>query len=595
MFSFRKEAISFFILVAASLLVYSRGLNIHGIEYRDDEIFYYKSTQEMVATGDYLSPKYFGEDRFQKPILYYWLITLSYKLFGVGWTGARFVAVLFAGLSVGVTWLLGQRLFGPRVAHLSAVILMTVPLFFRHAKNAVPDMVLNFFIVLALYYAVRVIQAVPPDAARGQTRGPGSSKDSLLFFTACAVGFMVKGFAALIVPFLTVIVYGLMARDRKILSEFQFGRGMVVVLLIVCPWFLYMFGAHGHEYLNYMLIDETKNRLITGGSGNFFLKQAGNFLDHIAFYSGVIGSYFAPWCVFLIGGIPLAFAKIKAGDRAREGLRIILTWFFVVFLFFSTMYFSINHYMLVLTTPFALLVSIFLLEGFRKEYAFGRAVAFFRKFALIALFTVCSIAFGFLFVFMSDAGKWWLAVFLPAYLVIVQIMARSKDTMTPAMIMGIFLAFAFSQSALLDRAGITTHAALQKFAGVIHQQIQDRATQDAVIGVGSHDIHEKEFQVYFDQRVEKAAGSMPDETMARLRSLFSTKNELYCLITDVDFHRFIEGAFPGKIEVLQEDYIIRKRFNIDSGFFVAIMKLDQQTVHDYMKEKLVLIRKKPDA
>jgi len=28
---------------------------------------------------------------------------------------------------------------------------------------------------------------------------------------------------------------------------------------------------------------------------------------------------------------------------------------------------------------------------------------------------------------------------------------------------------------------------------------------------------------------------------------------------------------------------------------VAIMKLDQQTVHDYMKEKLVLIRKKPDA
>ena len=132
---------------------------MHGLEYRDDEIFYFKSTQEMLQNGNILSPTYFGEDRFQKPILYYWMVLLSYKIFGVNWFGARLVAVIFAGLTVCLTWLIGRALFNRRVAALSAVILMTIPLFFRHAKNAVPDMVLNFFIVGAIYCAIRFVQS----------------------------------------------------------------------------------------------------------------------------------------------------------------------------------------------------------------------------------------------------------------------------------------------------------------------------------------------------------------------------------------------------------------------------------------------------
>ena len=88
---FRKDTVVFLCLFLLSLFVFSRGLNIHGLEYRDDEIFYFQSTQEMLKSGDILSPTYFGEDRFQKPILYYWLVLLSYKLFGIGWFSARFV------------------------------------------------------------------------------------------------------------------------------------------------------------------------------------------------------------------------------------------------------------------------------------------------------------------------------------------------------------------------------------------------------------------------------------------------------------------------------------------------------------------------
>ena len=65
------------VLFVCAFLLYSRSLGLHGIEYRDDEIFYYHSTQEMRQTGNYLSPTYFGEDRFQKPILFYWFILIA--------------------------------------------------------------------------------------------------------------------------------------------------------------------------------------------------------------------------------------------------------------------------------------------------------------------------------------------------------------------------------------------------------------------------------------------------------------------------------------------------------------------------------------
>lgn len=143
----RSDIIVCFLLFALGIFVFAQNLGVHGLEYRDDEIFYYKSTHDMVDTGEYLSPKYFGEDRFQKPILFYWLVLLSYKIFGMNWFGARFVSVFFAGMTVWCTWMIGKSLFNRKVATLSTIILMTVPLFFRHAKNVVPDMALNFFLL----------------------------------------------------------------------------------------------------------------------------------------------------------------------------------------------------------------------------------------------------------------------------------------------------------------------------------------------------------------------------------------------------------------------------------------------------------------
>ena len=38
-----------------------------------DEAFYAEASREMVESGDWITPHYNYEDRWQKPVLYYWL------------------------------------------------------------------------------------------------------------------------------------------------------------------------------------------------------------------------------------------------------------------------------------------------------------------------------------------------------------------------------------------------------------------------------------------------------------------------------------------------------------------------------------------
>ena len=78
------------------------------------------------------------------------------------------------------------------------------------------------------------------------------------------------------------------------------------------------------------IIDETKNRLVNTSGGNLPLKMAATFFGHCLFYLNVIGSYFAPWCIFFIGAVPLAFVRIKSAQERDEGLRLMLVWFLLM-------------------------------------------------------------------------------------------------------------------------------------------------------------------------------------------------------------------------------------------------------------------------
>src|SRR5437899_7690898 len=59
-----------------------------------DEPFYAQTAREMVATGDWMTPRIFGSPQFEKPILFYWLTAGSFEVFGESEFAARVPSAL---------------------------------------------------------------------------------------------------------------------------------------------------------------------------------------------------------------------------------------------------------------------------------------------------------------------------------------------------------------------------------------------------------------------------------------------------------------------------------------------------------------------
>src|SRR5476651_843718 len=79
--------------------------------FNPDEGRYSEVAREMVATGDYVTPRVNGVAFLDKPVLYYWLQAVSIHLFGVKEWALRFFPALFAVMGCLLTYAAGRLAF----------------------------------------------------------------------------------------------------------------------------------------------------------------------------------------------------------------------------------------------------------------------------------------------------------------------------------------------------------------------------------------------------------------------------------------------------------------------------------------------------
>jgi len=570
------------------LFLSTRGLETTGFEHRNDEYLYLKSSQEMVNRGDFLTPTYFGEYRFEKPILYYWFILSSYKIFGVNWFAARFISTLMGSLMICITWLIGYQLFNKRIASLSAVILMTMPLFFAHARTAVPDLPYTFFIVLAFYFLLRFMKAIHED------RPAAKRLFSIFFFVSCSLGFMIKGYPAVIIPIGSFIMYALLTKRAKLLSEIGFGRGILIILLVILPWFLFMTIKHGDNFLHHIFSMELRERVLgADGIGIFGRYGPAIIWRNFVFYLNVIWSNFAPWSLFFFASIPLILKRIKQKSPLTDSLLFLFVWvFFGIFFFIVIVSGHYNiQYMMVVTTPAALLTGFFLLEVFNDKIKFAKFLVFFRKYLPLIIFSVAFFVYTYFIMFFADNYRAMIGIGLfVAYFVIVRVVHQSKSLLSAPLVLGLFMIFVQAQMPFFEHIRASRFSTLKILAETIIEETQE----DFVIGI-DESIDPTKFRIYFDQKIKQG----------RLEELFQEKRQTYVILTETQinnneddaeyFHKIMESIDHSSdkpaYEIIQQETIIRKKMNIDRGFFVGLLTLDRQRVDHYLREKIILVRK----
>jgi len=118
--------------------------------FNPDEGRYAEIPREMLATGDWVVPHLNGVAYIEKPPLQYWATAASLRLFGGGEFAARLYTAACALGTLGVVWVLGNGLWGPAAAFVSAAVLASLMLFVFLGQLLTLDMSLTFYMTLAL-------------------------------------------------------------------------------------------------------------------------------------------------------------------------------------------------------------------------------------------------------------------------------------------------------------------------------------------------------------------------------------------------------------------------------------------------------------
>ncbi len=379
-----------------------------------DEPRFAQAAREMLNRGDMIVPRFNNVLRPEKPPVIYWLMDISYKIFGVSGMAARLPSVLFGTLTLLVVYWMAGRRFGRAVGLLSALMLSVAALYFAETRLATADSVMIFFTTLCMACVWEAWDAQGSEDGAPKLRprvdhlmesaGGAILNESyvtvpqhvsvwvaILFWVSMAAGIMTKGvtpifvLATMLALSLTTgrasdllhdwwnspgwgriihlpeLIYGMIRKGnwgwwRRLRPLMGFG----ILILLVLPWFILAWRATNGKLIEEMLFRNMVQRTSGGLQGHG---------EPPGFYLLVIWGIFWPWSVLLV---PAAYHAIR---RVRGKLvmsidpspyQFILAWVIPSWLIFECIVTKMVEYVLPLFIPLAILCADTLVQSWHR-------------------------------------------------------------------------------------------------------------------------------------------------------------------------------------------------------------------------------------
>jgi len=299
-----------------------------------DEPRYAAIGRAMAATGDWITPRLWGQPWFEKPALLYWMTAAGFKL-GLGPDMApRFPVALASVAFLVYFFFVLRREFGDRAAWYSATILATSAGWLAYSHVAITDLPMSAAFAAAMLALV---------FSEPRTSEPRALASVLLPGVFLGLAILAKGLVPLVlfIPALWFLRHHI--RDLAIL----FG----VAALISAPWYILVTLRNGTPFLEEFFWRHHFGRFLSSD------------LQHgqpIWFYVPVLLAGLFPWIPLLA----LLFNRRLYRDRRAQ---FLLAWFAWGFVFFSVSRNKLPGYLLPLLPPLAALMGIALWEAARAR------------------------------------------------------------------------------------------------------------------------------------------------------------------------------------------------------------------------------------
>lgn len=321
-------------LLGLCWLALFNGLGTLGLMDKTEALFV-EVAHQMLLREDWVTPIWNGSPFFDYPVWGYWMVSLSFRLFGISEWAARLPGALTASAvviaSFGMLWcLVPARAQGGRqrlgTALLGASLLASTPGWIGWGRTATTDIFLASAITLALY-GFALVELAPPSSADRWRQPLG--KVCLAGF--CGIAVLAKGPVGLLLPGLVIGSFlSLRGGWQRWLAPGPLAAMAALFLGICLPWYWLATVVNGQAFL----------------AGFLGFSNLQRFTSVLYAHPGPVWFYL-PWLLVL--GFPwspfLALAIARSGFwqpsnwrrlKGGEALPLLLViWLGVILAFFS--------------------------------------------------------------------------------------------------------------------------------------------------------------------------------------------------------------------------------------------------------------------
>src|ERR1035438_3958235 len=153
--------------------------------------------RNMLQSGDWVTARLDGVAYLEKSPLKYWMIAVSFLVFGAHDWAARLPIALGAALLCWVTAQFGAWAFGKRAGTYSGIVLASCVGLFLFTRILIPDATLTLTITLALWSLLRALE----------DREPHPGRWAMAMWAAMGTGLLLKGLIAAVFPVAAGVVH----------------------------------------------------------------------------------------------------------------------------------------------------------------------------------------------------------------------------------------------------------------------------------------------------------------------------------------------------------------------------------------------------
>jgi len=292
--------------------------------------------RNMLKSGDWVTGRLDHVAYLEKAPLVYWIIAISYKVFGVHDWPARIPIALSVMALAWLTAAFGTWAFGRRAGLYAGLSTATCVGLFLFTRILIPDVMLTLTIALAMWAFLRAL-----DEEETHPRWW-----AFLLAASLGTGLLLKSLIALAFPIAAGVIYLFLTKQfflRRTWQRLRPVSGLLVVLAIAAPWHVlatlrnppyFSLALHGgpgqyHGFLWFYFINEQVLRFLNLRYPRDYntVPRAWFWLLHFA--------WLFPWSVYFPALVKLSYKPL---DRAGRTRLLALCWsgFILVFFTFST-------------------------------------------------------------------------------------------------------------------------------------------------------------------------------------------------------------------------------------------------------------------